>query len=509
MREDSKQTLMVLLLGFLALGLTHFIWLSQVAGWHYDEAWAGNYAYRIATEPGFWPSSAMTPYTAAWSHWIAALAFHFFGTTVLVYRATGILEVISGLALVSAALWRKCERSTASLLPWVVAFFPAIVMNHRWVIEMNTLFVLCAGMIVFGLSLERTWRARALIILGVTVGVTSHVLFLAPVLALWFCGFVSGNWGHGADAKGDRMTVSAIAIGLILFFFKVVQTLPPEDQWKAKSLILLSGFILVMQLVEGPLSRMASKMTGTPRFNPLNPPLNSKMRSWTLAVPALLGLILLVPFLIFAEGSWLALFSAGRLQTVYLMGTLYIPVVLAAIFVMKAPRGTFKIRLEFLAWLPICLLFILVMVVKPGPRYYEIPFLYGATFFAWILSRLKWSQSLCILILWIGFGGAQLGVNYFKPALEQVQIDRDYHLWHFHDSSVDMLPIQRIAKRLSQEGCSYADLEVTDYRLDECLRFLSHGSDWPESPAHECRFGHKVDVLRQPGNEGQFTIVTR
>jgi len=492
MREDSKRTLVVLLLGFLALGLTHFLWLSQVAGWHYDEAWAGNYAYRIATEPGFWPLSAMTPYTAAWSHWIAALAFHFFGTTVLVYRATGILEVIAGLALIAAALWRKGERSTASLLPWVVAFFPAIVMNHRWVIEMNTLFVLCAGLIVFGLSLERTWRARALIILGVTVGVTSHVLFLAPILALWFCGFVSGNWGQGQHARGDRMTVSAIAIGLILFFFKIGQTLPPEDHWKATSLILLSGFILVMQLVEG--------MLGAPSFNP-------KMRNWTLAVPAFFGTVLLVPFFIFAEGSWLALFSAGQLQTVYLMGTIYIPVVLAAFFAMRAPRGTFKVRFELLAWLPICLALILVMVVKPGPRYYEIPFLYAAVFFSWTLSRLERSQVILVMALWIGLGSAQLGVNYFKPDLEQVQVDREYHLWHLHDSSLDMLPTQRIAKRLSQEGCAYSDLEVTDYRLDECLRFLSHGSDWPENPGHECRFGHKVDVLRQPGNEGQFTIV--
>jgi hypothetical protein len=516
MQKDSKRTSVVLLglifiglLGFLALGLTHLLWLSQVAGWHYDEAWAGNYAYRIATEPGFWPLSAMTPYTAAWSHWIAAVAFHLFGTSVFVYRATGILEVMAGLALIATALWRRGERETAALLPWVVAFFPAIVMNHRWVIEMNTLFVLCAGLVVFGLSwgpsLTRNWFARTLIVLGVFVGVTSHVLFLAPVLALWFCGFVSGNWGQGENAKGDRLTVSLIALGLILFFFKIMLTLPPEDAWKAKSLIILSTFVLAMQGVESMIGGFAARKFGADSHFASGP----SRYNWgkrAMAVPAIFGIVLLVPFFIFAEGSWLALFSAGRLETVFLIGTVCIPVILTAVFAVKSERGTFSIRWEVLAWLPVCLILILVMVVKPGPRYYEIPFLYVATLFAWVLSRLQKSQAAIVMILWVLFGSAQLGVNYFKPDLEQTQIDHEYHLWRFHDSSVDMLPTQRVATRLAQEGCTYDELEVSDYRLDECLRFLSHGADWVTRPGG-CRLGHKLDVLRQPGNEGQFTIV--
>jgi hypothetical protein len=143
------------------------------------------------------------------------------------------------------------------------------------------------------------------------------------------------------------------------------------------------------------------------------------------------------------------------------------------------------------------------MVVKPGPRYYEVPFLFCAILLAIGLSRTKKYEPF--LALWIVFGSLQLGFNYFQPSLAQAQIDRTFRLWRFHDSSSDMLPSQRVALRLSREGCEYGDLKLSDNRMDECLKFLSYG-DWPAPAPHHCSFGTQVDVLRIPGNEGQFTI---
>jgi hypothetical protein len=98
-------------------------------------------------------------------------------------------------------------------------------------------------------------------------------------------------------------------------------------------------------------------------------------------------------------------------------------------------------------------------------------------------------------------------LNYFQPAIAETQRDRTFHLLRFHDSSSDMLPIQRVARRLSLEGCDYSDLKISDDRIDECLKFLSYGN-WPKPQPHLCKLGTAIDVLRKPGNEGQFTIVS-
>jgi hypothetical protein len=48
----------------LLLGLVlRLLFIAKAPGIHFDEAWAANYAHKIASEPGFWPINAMSPYT--------------------------------------------------------------------------------------------------------------------------------------------------------------------------------------------------------------------------------------------------------------------------------------------------------------------------------------------------------------------------------------------------------------------------------------------------------------
>jgi hypothetical protein len=450
--------------GLIALLFTHLFSLTHVAGWHLDEAWAGNFAHRIAFENGFWPFQAMSPYTAAWSHYIAAAAFRIFGTNVFVYRAAGIFEVILGTVLISLALAKRGEVKAAALLPGVIALFPALVMNQRWVIEMNTFFVLCAGVVVYGIATKRIFLS----FIGFFLGITSHVLFLAPSLALlYWC------WVEEKLSSRDRKLISAFSIIIGLFFVRIYFKTESDDHTKALGLIAISVITMIGVHVPTP-----------PKY--------------FLTLPAILGIPLLLPFFLFSEGTWVALFSSGELQTPFLIGTIFIPVALL-IFYLK-PRYQSEIL-----WLPLCLILTLLMVVKPGPRYYEIPFLFCAVLFTIGVSRITPNQAKQVLALWFTLGALQLSLNYFQPAIAETQIDRTFHLWRFRDSSSDMLPSQKIARRLSREGCDYSDLKLSDDRMEQCLKFLSYG-DWPVPNPHHCRFGTQVDVLKISGNEGQFTI---
>jgi hypothetical protein len=473
-------------LGFAALFFTHLFALSQVAGWHVDEAWGANFAYRIAFEPHFWPIQAMSPYTAAWSHYFAALAFKIFGASVFVYRFAGMLFVFLGVALISLGLKNFGERKAANLFPLVVALFPSLVMNHRWVIEMNTFFVFCGGLVFLGLSrIEKRW-GRALLALGAVLGMNSHVLFIAPCLALWIFLFLTDSL-IGARAK---FLVTGITLCVMPFFLNIFFTTSGEDHRKALELIAVCLLVLILQWLPIRLSSLKNKIF---------------VFFWLVSLP------LLIPFFLFLEGSWLALFSSGELQTRLLIGTFFLPIFLLFFFYFRSGK---KLTPADFSFLPLCLLLTQLMVVKPGPRYYEIPFLFVAGVLAMAASRLRPKQLAGVGILWSVLGALQLGVNYFQPDLRQLQLARTFRLGRFHDSSVDMLPTQRLAVRLAKEGCRYEDLQLTDDRLNECMRFLAHG-DWPKLAQPVCRLGSGIDIQRKgletqrvgAISEGQFWLL--
>ena len=77
------------LLLFLCGGLFTWLHLYKIAyipGLHFDEAWAMNFSRQIAFEPGIWPLTAMSPYTAPWAHYFAAIFMKVFSPSVLVFR---------------------------------------------------------------------------------------------------------------------------------------------------------------------------------------------------------------------------------------------------------------------------------------------------------------------------------------------------------------------------------------------------------------------------------------
>jgi hypothetical protein len=265
----------ILVSGFAALAFTHLFALTPVAGWHLDEAWAGNFAHRIAFEKGFWPFQAMSPYTAAWSHYLAAIAFRLFGTSVLVYRATGILEVLIGIGLLTAALAAYGEKRAAAFLPWIIAFFPTLVMNHRWVIEMNTFFALCVGLIAYGMSKKKD----SLIYAGALWGITSHILFLAPCLALlYWC------WSNGRLSRQQKAGIAILSAVLAIFFLRIFLKTVSDDHKKAIVLIFLSVFTVFGVFIPFP---------------------SEKFKKYFLFIPVVFAAPLMFPFLLLVGRAFL------------------------------------------------------------------------------------------------------------------------------------------------------------------------------------------------------------
>ena len=477
-----------------ALILAHFLWIRAVPGMHGDEAMIGLLAHRVANEPGYWPIyGSMSTYTTTLCNYLSSLGFKIFGTSILVYRGAGMVQVILGVWLISLAFWIAKERRAALLFPAIIGFFPSIVMNHRWVVELTNFTVLCTGIVALGLSLR--WKkgpsigAYLLILFGIFLGVTSHILLFAPAITLWYCLFVSGK----IQTRSDRIATALCAISLIPFYIMIHQF--PEND---KTWMFFGVTALLVAIHTAPVRWFT---------------FSDKIKRVLLLTPAILGCIFLVPFVLFSEGAWLAKFSTGILETKYLIGTIAIPIGLMLFF--RYREGWRPKTLAAFCYHPICLLVIYAMVQKAGPRYLEVPYLYFAGALTLGFARLKNKLALCAVGLWAILGTAQLGINYFKPSLEEKQISVIYRLWRWRDGSSGFVPKLRLIRRLRDEGCAFSDLRENQWTE---LIFLSLG-DWPAPEHRPCRLGKNLwfetdndfGAPEQPEKgifrEGQFRIM--
>jgi len=457
-----------------ALILVHFLYLREVPGFQIDEAWASIFGYQIAFKPHYWPVQVASPYTSALVHYLAAGVFKVFGVSLLAYRVPPMLEVIAGVAFMSAALLKIGEKRAALLLPAVIAFFPALVINQRWPVDSTTFHVLCVGMVALGLAMRfKTPQTRwgdFWWIAGIVLGVMTHILFLGPALALWACLFFNSQ----LESRRNRIGIILCVILLIPFYGVIISNEP--DHLRAAGPLLISLALAVFHIL--PLSWT----------RPL-----AKARNWLLLPFVLVGCLILIPFTIFIEGTWLEIFSNGYLVTRFLIGLSFIPVLLTLFFLRKHEVSTGFRRALWI--LPLSLLLIYLMVIKPGPRYLEIPFLFCAVLLALGFARLKTSELRWAMGLWILIGGAQLGLNYFKVAVAEAQEDHVVQVWRWHDGSYGFLPKLRLMRRLQREGCSINDLGPGHpHEPFVELAFLSYGSDWPTPKISTCRFGHQMQV---------------
>lgn len=476
--SDAKKALLPAALSLLALLASQCLWIRQAPGMNSDEGYYANLAQRIAFEPGYWPvRGQMSSYTTSLAHYFPAAMFKIFGTSLAVFRMAGAIEVLLGVAMISAALALFRERKAAALFAGVVAFFPAAVINQRWIVELTTFCAFTTGLIALGMALRYrhgpSWLAALLIIAGIDLGVTAHIAYIAPVLALWICLFSAGK----IRTPTDRGTVIAASALLVPFFVSIAQV--EEDKIKALSLLALLAAIAGTQALPstqglGLLARKIAKIL--------------------LCLTAAIGSLLLIPFALFCEGNWLAMSSNGFLAYPLLIGVFFL-VPCAAFWLTRSSIR--KTPIEALCFLPVALLLVYAMATKAGPRYFEVHFLFLAAALSLAFARLSSKQLMPVVALWVLQGTLVLGLNYFKPSIENKQIQTTFRFWRWRDASDGFLPKIALAERLAQEGCSLRDVtEIADTNAGEALHFFSNG-DWPAPANQPCRLGHSIRIVKQ------------
>jgi 4-amino-4-deoxy-L-arabinose transferase-like glycosyltransferase len=230
----QKRFTKTLILALLTGALFRLLFIGRAPGLHFDEAWAANYAYKIASVPGFWPIDAMSPYTHPWSHYVTAAFFKLLGPHLWVVRLAGTMMSGFGIILIAKTLGALGETKAQAYFACLAAACFASVANERFAIEINTFHVLCLGLLVYGVVLKRWLFIGA----SAVFGVTSHILFLAPLLAAFWVWAASDR-----KDKKDRVFIGMICVLLLPFFFSVYLEIP--EKGKALTVILVDLLALI------------------------------------------------------------------------------------------------------------------------------------------------------------------------------------------------------------------------------------------------------------------------
>ncbi|NDD91008.1 hypothetical protein EBZ37_02845 [bacterium] len=435
-----KEIMNRLLLGWVgALGLyltTHLLFFGTSPGLHYDEAWAANFSLKIAQIPGFWPIQAMSPQTHAWHHYLVAGVFRVFGASVETFRLTHIFMGLGGVVLLGKALARRLTNpALAPALVFLAGIQPSLVTNHRFAIELTSFHALCFGGMVFFALHPKKWAPFVAALIA-AIGVSSHVFFIAPALALvlttWFM--------PSAPSLRSRLAIS-LGIALCLpGILELQETLPEKD--KAQALLFLVSFAFAATWAIAAL------------------PFWHRIRSLSAFLIRVLSVFTLPLLFFLIEGNWGILAHSGTLRFSALAGVGLIPILLAFKVYRKAPSEL------VLFW---CCLALLTVAVAPKPtgRYWETLFLSTLVIFtgAWLSS--SWKARVLV-----GFWPVILVMNLLIPASQGHFIDREYRFLLFHDRSTDFLPKQEATRVLLKDGCRFEQILGSDDRVKESLQFI-------------------------------------
>lgn len=432
----------------LLLGL-HLLALGQVPGLHYDEAWALNFSYRLSQ--GEWTLSAMSPYTAPWAHYWAAIWMKLFGPSLYVFRLSQAMLAFMGIGLLGVALQLSGRKAAARLLPLTVALLPGLVMNHRFAIELTGFHVLCLG--VFAFALVKRWPLMA--VFAWIAGTTGHVLFYGVGIAA----LAAAIWEQKDLRWRERGAVVLGCALLALFFLRVALQVP--EKGKAWALVASAILISVMVLLKAE------------RWKIWNKP------HWE-SVAVLLALVFLGNTLFFLDGFWSLSITTGKEG--WKGGRLVNLIVFLPAALWLAHRGSREmprwLRRAFLLGV-ICLG---LMMLKPAPRYYELALLLTAVFVAQGLASLPFLGRMAMVVLFI-LHSTVLFSEYFTVSPRE----RDLRFLFFKDSSRDFLSKQELVSVLGGSGCRLSDINGADSRVQEALVALSR-ADWPVSSGATCKW---------------------
>lgn len=452
-----------LFFGVALLLFVHLFALGKVPGLHFDEAWAMNHAHRISR--GIFTLEGMSPYTAPWAHYWAALWMKLFGPSLFVFRLSQVFLSLAGAGFLSLALWHSGRKSAACFLPIALALLPGLVMNHRFAIELTGFHAFCFGLLAF--SLVRGWVLLA--VFAWLAGSTGHILFYGLGLAV----IGAAIWEGREFSRRERWGAAFGCLLLSLFFLRVLLLIP--EKGKAAALfasVVGVGFMLALGAEKWKIWRRHSLET----------------------VVLYLALVFLFNAFFFLDGFWQLSLTTGKEG--WKGARIFNLVLFLPFAIWLTQRGSRDsprwLRRAFLLAV-ICLG---AMMLKPAPRYFEIILLGLVVFAAQGIARLPFLGRMAT-ILFLLLHSTMLYTEYFSTMPREASL----RFLLFKDSSRDFLSKQELAQVLGGWGCAVGDIQQVDSRVGEALAALSR-ADWPitNSP---CRFKNlQVERRADSGRAG-------
>jgi hypothetical protein len=444
----------------------HCTHLDHFPGFHFDEAWVANLSHRIANESGFWPFQAQSPYANSISYYGVAWVYKVFGTSVWSFRLTGVIYSLLGLALFQMALSRK-YRPQALYFPWIILASMGLWLNPRFSIELNTFHVFCFGLIAWGLTLKAEVKRLTLFAVGIVAGTISHLLFLAPALAL-----LGTRMSESTPlSRLEKLFVAGLSGCFIPYAFYLSWVVPERD----KVFLMLGGAFAVL---------IWSLFFSHFRFGLL-----SRFQK----IFEFLSLPLLAICLFFLEGHWSLSIYTSELQLGFAMG---IRILLIGLVYFKFKAHTPEHLNRFSCFL---LLATATLMLKPAPRYFELAMLTFCVVLCFSFIRVSrvWLFLAVFSSLW-GFWFS--GISKFS--LKNYR-EREIRFGPLKDHSKDFWPLGLYFSKSIERRCELREAFSGDHRLATVLEFMK----WERLDSTKClenSSAKKLQVERTP--EGKLTL---
>lgn len=468
----------LLILAFSMAIFTQCYQLLNVPGFHFDEAWQANYAYKILTQKNFWPLQAMNGYTTPVVHYFLALVFKFFPVELSTLRLTFVaINLITLLLLVTLLI--KLKRKNAAL--WMVvlwALLPVSIHNHRFNVELTSFYGLFFVGFLWGIYFYKrnTKLSLSLIYITSLLATYSHILFITTLLSLFFyCAF----YERALFFKKSFQRQFAFLIILILpLIFNMARQINKVAPWVLLGLLLVGSLVLMFAKAKN----FISLVTHNHKHLIIN------LLSY-LAIPFLFFYIFYV-----ISGFWPYAQATGTLQHSWMLFN-------AVIFLIILYKNNFfnfnYFTLEKKVWFSFVVVFALthLIILKQSSRYYTIPLILSLMWLALSLEK-YFSQKKQVLIaialtlnnLWL------FQNNYIQPYLTQGATALEFKSFIFHDNAKDFRPFQKAYQWLVSQGCQHTLEWVEDDRFGMQVDFLKISAPYSFIPcpwtSHQLFFSH-------------------
>lgn len=429
-----------------------------VPGLHFDEAWQGLYAHRIASEKGFWPLEAMNGYTSPISHYILAAFFKVFRPSLEVMRQSIGLMNLTTLLIFTLLLWKEGHRTAAAVFTWIWALLPLSVHNHRFYIEMTSFLGLCFALNAWALVraakkyvLDR--KTLALFLIPMILGLLSHIGYLSVLLA--FASFLV------ITQQGLQKFLRPLSL---LFIFAAGLLFKMSSQLQKISPAILGTVLLGLSLA----------------FI-FRPDKFLKQRPWVLQ-SALLKISVASCFVIsffyiffLWDGFWPYMQATGHLPKFWLPINSALLMSCLGWHISRKP-GTDLLQ-KVLLFTFLQFLMMTVLIFKQSPRYYMLTTICLMIFVSLVaeeILRTKYFKSVfaafAIFSLWNFFAFENF---YLQQYHSQPGDDGVVRFLFFKDSGRDFRPFQKVYRWFARSGCLTELDSIEDDRFLRPFEFLN------------------------------------